>query len=116
MGFAVANRDMVVVDVSRDRNVLYRESDSGLIENIYTLRVLNKDQTEHRYRIEVDGLEMPQLLVDGQLMVPSGAVADMNLTVRANVSFRGSREIAVRIVAEDNPDVHSQSVATFIAP
>ena len=116
MGFAVANRDMVVVDVSRDRNVLYRESDGGLIENIYTLRVLNKDQTEHRYRIEVDGLESPELLVDGQRMVPSGAIADMNLTVRANVSFRGSQEIAVRIVAEDDPDVHSQAVATFIAP
>ncbi|MCK7576725.1 MAG: hypothetical protein MZV65_13075 [Chromatiales bacterium] len=31
------------VDVIRDRNTLYRETNEGLVENVYTLRVLNMD-------------------------------------------------------------------------
>src|SRR5688500_155031 len=37
-GVAVANRDLVEVDVLRDRNALYRRLDQGAIENVYTVR------------------------------------------------------------------------------
>ncbi|MET0535174.1 MAG: cytochrome c oxidase accessory protein CcoG, partial [Steroidobacter sp.] len=37
-GIAVANRELVELDVLRDRNALYRRIDDGLIENVYTLR------------------------------------------------------------------------------
>ena len=43
-GFIVtlALRSPVSLDVIRDRNALYRESRPGYIENVYTLRIINK--------------------------------------------------------------------------
>ena len=37
-------RKPVVMDIVRDRGALFRETDEGLIENTYTLKVINKSQ------------------------------------------------------------------------
>ncbi len=114
--FGLLHRSAVEIDILRDRNVLYREV-SGGIENVFTARILNKDQRDHTYQIEVDGLNQPQLLVDAQqLAVPSGGVADVTLTIRAAVNFQGSREILIRIVAADDATITAERIAKFIAP
>ncbi|WP_083824766.1 cytochrome c oxidase accessory protein CcoG [Idiomarina sp. A28L] len=48
-------------DVIRDRNTLYRENQEGWIENVYTLRVINKTQEVQTYRVNVQGIEDMQL-------------------------------------------------------
>ena len=40
--WGIAMRDLVSLDVIRDRNALYCEAVEGLIENVYTLKVINK--------------------------------------------------------------------------
>lgn len=116
VSFGIVSRSLVEIDILRDRNVLYREVADG-IENAFTARILNKDQRDHAYQIEVDGLNQPELLVDArQLAVPAGGVADVNLTVRAEVNFQGSREILIRIVAEDDATIKAERAAKFIAP
>ena len=40
--WGIAMRDLVSLDVIRDRNTLYCEAVEGLIENVYTLKVINK--------------------------------------------------------------------------
>lgn len=54
IGFAVAflNRPLVALDVYKDRG-LYRENADGLIENIYSLKVINKTQSPHRYAVSL---------------------------------------------------------------
>ena len=42
------------VDVIRDRNTLYRETDEGLVENVYTLRILNMDNSAHAYKLSAE--------------------------------------------------------------
>jgi polyferredoxin len=46
---AVLLRVPLKVDVLRDRNALFRETFDGLIENTYTLKVMNMDNETHRY-------------------------------------------------------------------
>ena len=117
VAFAILNRNLVEMDLSRDRNVLYREVADGAIENVFSARILNKDQKDHRYRFEVLGLDEAKLLVDSQqAMVPSGAVSDATLTIRAQVDFTGSRKISIRIVSEDDAGVFSETEAKFISP
>ena len=52
-GFAytVTHRAPVDLDVLRDRNTLYRELDDGRIENVFSVRIINKDQRAHAFRI-----------------------------------------------------------------
>ncbi len=116
MVYGIASRNLVEVDVERDRNVLYREVADG-VENIYTVRILNKDQHDHGFEFSVEGLRDPELLFDArQLVVASGTVADVALTVRANVAFKGSREIRMRVLATDDPSISSEKASIFYAP
>ena len=57
-------RKTVVLDVIRDRNALYRETAAGDIENVYNLKILNKEQRAHRFRLAVEGL--PQIRIDAE--------------------------------------------------
>ena len=52
-GFAVtlSGRNVVGIDVIRDRNALYRERPDGRIENVYNVKILNKDREAHEFRI-----------------------------------------------------------------
>ena len=44
------------LDILRDRNQLFRENSEGLIENTYTLKILNKTLQSQTYRLDVEGL------------------------------------------------------------
>ncbi|MEN8132207.1 MAG: cytochrome c oxidase accessory protein CcoG, partial [Pseudomonadota bacterium] len=60
--YSISQRVPLELDVIRDRNALYRETHEGLVENIYTLKVINKDTVEHSYRLAVSGLDGVELI------------------------------------------------------
>ncbi len=73
-GFFTANlatRVPLQLDIIRDRNTLARENIDGFIENVYTLKILNKSQHTSTYKIHVEGLKdytwqgQQQVTVDG---------------------------------------------------
>ncbi len=53
--YTVGTRVPLRLDVIRDRNMLYRETNEGLVENIYTLKILNMDDEDHRFTISAEG-------------------------------------------------------------
>ncbi len=56
LAFDIITRVPMELDIIRDRNQLYRENLDGLVENTFTLRILNKSQTDKQYQVEVEGL------------------------------------------------------------
>jgi polyferredoxin len=73
------------LDVSRDRNALYRELSSGEIENVYTLRLLNKSRSSQSFRIEISGMGGAVLETDPALPeLGPGAVGSIIARVRVN--------------------------------
>lgn len=84
IGLLTANLMMRVpleVDIIRDRNSLYRETNDGLIENVYTLKVLNKSQTQYAYSIEVLGLPDYRFIGDTNITVDGGEVYSVPVSV-----------------------------------
>ena len=59
--YALSHRAAVDLDVLRDRNTLYRELDDGRIENVFSLRIINKDQHGHSFRMAARGLPHAQI-------------------------------------------------------
>ncbi|MFT5448013.1 MAG: polyferredoxin [Gammaproteobacteria bacterium] len=59
---AVLMRTPVGLDVLRDRNALYRETSQGLVENVYTLKIINMDERRHEYTVEIAGLPGAELM------------------------------------------------------
>lgn len=116
-GVAVSTRHLVEVDVLRDRNALYRRIDGDLIENVYTLRFINKDTREHTLRIGAEGIDGVTVDTDRELQhVGAGEVVSTAVRIRAPAhSISGGRDIQI-VVRSDDGAIEARSKARFIAP
>jgi cytochrome c oxidase accessory protein FixG len=115
---SMATRTPVILDVIRDRNSLYRELPNELIENIYTLKVINQSDFDRGFRLSVDGV--PGLALDGVddvVTVTGGGV--LSLPVRARThkdSAYGIMNITFTVVATDDDSVTVTEDSRFLGP
>jgi cytochrome c oxidase accessory protein FixG len=119
-GFAVtlSGRNVVGIDVIRDRNALYRERPDGRIENVYNVKILNKDRDAHEFRITASGL--PGVEVDyigPTVWVAPGAVQSVPVRIRVpRDSLQGGADLVLTLEATDAPELTATGQARFIAP
>ena len=119
VGYGMMNKSLVDLDVIRDRNVLYRTSVGGMIDNVYTLRILNKDSSEHRYQIQIEGIEDAVLLVDSSdVLVPAGGISDATVTIRAPATSGTEKNKELEFILTDlnSADISTREKARFIIP
>lgn len=117
--YGISQRVPVALDVIRDRNALFRETDDGLIENVYKLKILNKDEREHRYRLSASGVEGLMLLVDEvDIRIAAGQVHDVAARLRADRSrlLHPSSDVTFRVQALGQPHIAASERARFLGP
>lgn len=117
--YAIATRVPLGLDILRDRNRLYNETHEGLIENVYTLKIINMDEKPHDYTLSVSGIEGIKVLMNRpQIQVASGEVADISLRLQADPYELKSRStgISFKLQAADNADIQIESESRFLAP
>ncbi|MAT66208.1 MAG: cytochrome c oxidase accessory protein CcoG [Gammaproteobacteria bacterium] len=117
--YAIANRVPVDLNIIRDRNALYRETPMGLVENIYTLKLINMDERAHTYQLTIEGLEQAELAYQQDaLKVPAGAVAELLVQVRIDPVHldRPSNEIFFVLQSQENPDIRIRQSGRFLGP
>ena len=122
--YEISQRMPLELDIIRDRNSLYRETNEGLVENVYTLKVINMDERTHRYQLEVsgesagiEGLELD--LNDPFIEVESDEVLNLPVSVRVDpvALKRPSSEIEFILYAEDAPTtLRRREKARFLGP
>lgn len=111
-------RDPIAIDIIRDRNQLYRER-AGLIENVFTLKVLNLGSDDARVRISVDGI--PDVMLAGAeeaFTVEAGAVRDVAVIVRAAEERLAGRRTPITFRLEAPPPINASVSETtnFLGP
>jgi len=122
---SISLRTPVGLDVMRDRNALYRTLPDGGIENVYLVRILNKDTAPHVYVLSASGL--PGIALEaGETSGPDdgtrhevGPGEVYSLPVRVRVprnEASGSHEIILQVVAEDAPRLKASREARFLGP
>ena len=79
--FEVATRMPVSMDIIRDRIDLAKEKFNGDIENVYTLKILNKSQTDNVYRVSVKGIENTIWHGDQEFMVKAAGVYTLPISI-----------------------------------
>ncbi len=120
---AIATRSPASLDVIRDRNALYRLTDAGEVDNVYTLRILNKSERQQRFVLEALG-GSPLALIARQTehLVPSGSVYSVPLRVRRAAyqpqtgETLGPETIVFTLRSLDDPSIESETEARFLAP
>jgi polyferredoxin len=119
LSYSIVIRVPLELDIIRDRNQLYRETNDGLIENIYTLKIMNMDNRQHQYRLRAEGINGLELIMDQpEIIVESGTVADITARLRAEESDLKSRsnKVLFYLEAEDNQNLHIIKEGRFLGP
>ncbi len=119
MFYAIAVRDKADLDIIRDRNVLFRETNDGLIENVYTLRVMNKDVKPHTYQVTIEGLEGSTLETDSPTIdVMPGKVREFgaHITVSPENIQQRSNIVSFTLTSTDEPTIIYVEEGRFVGP
>ena len=115
---ALALRKPVALDVIRDRNALYRLLEDGRVENVYDLKIMNKTEVAHRFRVAVRGpgrLEVDPLPAIFQ--VRAGEVYPAAVRVRRPAYEPvGSETVVFRVEALEDSSLQTSATARFLAP
>lgn len=119
LGVGMATRMPFDVDVIRDRKVLFREVGRGVIENVYTLRMMNMTEESHQYAVSFEGLPAAELLIDRDtISIEPGGVLDVpvRLRVREDELTERSTRIDFIVSATDDPSIERTEDARFLGP
>ena len=115
--YAVYDRPLVKLDVLKDR-VLYRENEQGNIENVYTLKVMNKAQREQTFVIEASGLD--GLVYEGRSEIRAEAGELVTVPVELSIAPEklpsSTNEIVFHVRSVDDESINDDADSRFIGP
>ena len=116
-GWGVTHRAPFLVEVLRDRNALYRQR-AGYIENVYTLKLVNKVDAPRDFRIWLEHAGAVSLVgKEVRAQAEAGSVQSVALTLRAKAgAVRGRSELRLVIEASDPPQHRTTLNTTFFGP
>ncbi|MBK5476936.1 cytochrome c oxidase accessory protein CcoG [Pseudomonas sp. TH21] len=114
---ALVGRPMVSLDVTKDRG-MFRENAQGLIENIYSLKVINKTQQRQDYRLELVDGEGFQLQGKTEISLAPGEISDVPVSVAllADKPASSSQTLRFKVTDVDEPWIYSAADSRFVAP
>jgi polyferredoxin len=114
----MATRTPILLDVLRDRNTLYRELPGDVIENSYTVKVINQSNSQRAFHLFVDGV--PGLTLDGvadPFTVAGGDVLSLPVRARtARDNAYGIMNITFSVAAADDESVSVTEDSRFLGP
>ncbi|MGI1678475.1 MAG: cytochrome c oxidase accessory protein CcoG [Cellvibrionaceae bacterium] len=116
--YSIVNRMPVGIDVLRDRGVkLYRVRGEN-IENVYSVKLNNKDRDGHKYLLSVEGVDAYKLLGAKNIYLEEGEV--LTVPIRLSVAKEDLKSSNIPILftvqSVDNPEVSAVQEARFISP
>lgn len=119
--YLISIRVPLEVDILRDRNALYRERSGGIIENVYTLKLVNMQNSEQTFRISASGLpgiELESKHGNGEVVVESGAVQEVPVRLRVPKENLkpGASDVEFHVASLTNPDVEVTETGRFMSP
>ena len=115
---SMATRTPIILDVIRDRNALYRELPGDIVENSYTLKVINQNAVARTFALSVTGVE--GISLDGvseTVTVDGGGVLSLPVRARAHRdNAYGIMTIQFTVKAIDDEDVAVVEDSRFLGP
>ena len=117
--YAVATRVPLELDILRDRNTLYNETDEGMIENVYTLKVVNMTDRPQTFKLSISGLKDAELVAQSdEIKAPSGEVVSVPIRIRIdpeNLPSSGN-DIELHLESLTQPGLETTETGRFLGP
>lgn len=102
------------LSVLRDRNQLFKINSQGLVENTYTLKIINKTQQTQNYDLRVEGLENVTWYGRQSIEVSPGEVFNLPISLGVNPVQLSSPVVTIQFILDDNQYVTIPVESRFI--
>jgi cytochrome c oxidase accessory protein FixG len=114
--FTLITRIPLGLDVIRDRGALYQLTGMGLIENAYTLKILNMSDENQDFSLSVSGLEGLKISTSTEITVLSGEVYTLPTSVEVDPKYmtHSTYDIEFIIQSKDKPSLKAESESRFL--
>ena len=115
---ALAFRVPLMVDVIRDRGALGRVVEDGIVENVYSLRIMNTQEQFHRFQIKVRGIDTIEVASDSVAEVPGATTMAFPVRVRVQPGkgAPGSNKVEFEVRAINHDAIAVREKAVFLIP
>ncbi|MFY0663030.1 MAG: cytochrome c oxidase accessory protein CcoG [Natronospirillum sp.] len=118
MAVFLTSRIPAQLDVIRDRGALHRVTPYGMVENSYTLRLMNMDQQARIFRLEVSGVDGLRLISPAEINVAAGESVNIPIRVETDPERldRPSVDIFFYAIALDDSGIRVEKESRFFGP
>ena len=121
LGWNLSTRVPLGLDVIRDRSRLYREHWDGTVQNVYNLKIMNREQVDRRYRISAEAeppLALETRTGEVDYAVAAGDILDLpvRLVSAADGARGGTRHVDFVVETIDAPSFTTRQESRFIMP
>ena len=115
--YTLFSRQNIELDIIRDRNLLFQTTHEGLIQNSYTLKIMNKTQGSATYKIDVSGVENIQLQGESEFSLQAGEVATVPIALLASPdAMKGPNAKIMFTVTDINSEESVEEESRFLGP
>ncbi len=117
-GFVTAfmMRSPISINVLHDRNTFYRMVDSNTIENVYTLKIMNKGRETAQYQLSASGLPELSVVTDvdsDMLQAEPGQLISVPIKIRAPKKIANQRIHNILLSVMSGQHKNSEEVKYF---
>ncbi|BCL71634.1 cytochrome c oxidase accessory protein CcoG [Vibrio nigripulchritudo] len=112
--FQIASVEPAGMSVLRDRNQLFRMNSEGLVENTYTLKIINKTQERQEYTLSVEGLSDVRWYGAQTVHVNPGEVLNLPLSLGADPDKLRSPISKIQFILSDSDQFTVEVESRFI--
>jgi cytochrome c oxidase accessory protein FixG len=106
------------LDVERDRSRLYFQTNEGMIENSYTLKVMNMSQVDGNYTVSVAGINNIRYIGEDNVTVASGEIyaIPVRLEIDPKELTEQSMDITFSVVNNADQTIGKDKESRFTGP
>ncbi len=116
--FTLLTRAPAELEVLRDRGALFRMTGQGLIENSYTIKLVNKTEVPQTFELSVSGIDTIQILDNRPVTVASGEIRTLPTVVVAEPDALEQSNTGILFRARSTTDefVELETESRFVGP
>lgn len=114
--YSILTRVPLELDVIRDRGALYQLTGMGMIENAYTLKIMNMSDRDQQLAISVSGLEGLKITTPTNISVMSGEIYTLPTSVEVDPKYmkEATYDIEFNIQSETDSELKTSSESRFL--
>ena len=114
--YSIFTRVPLELDVIRDRGALYQLTGMGMIENAYTLKIMNMSDQDQHFSLSVSGLEGLKISTPTDISVMSGEVYTLPTSVEVDPKYmkEATYDIEFSIQSTTDQELKTSSESRFL--